>query len=132
MIRAITAAVVDRTGRVRSLVRDRAPDEDVTEEQLAKPKWLARLLVRMLKDLAALKRRPAPRRVDYEDIDVNGDGATQYIFAHGFGGRVRWWVTDCLTSNGELSRHDNTTAAQLVLVSGAVGTITLRIEEVGG
>lgn len=132
MIRPTAAAVVDANGKIRSLVETREPHVQVTEDQVRDTPTLARMMLSVLRTLADLLRRPCPRRIDHEDIVVNGDGVTQYILPHGFGGRVRWWVTDCVTSNGSLSRDAATTDDVLVLVSGAAGAVTVRIEEVGG
>lgn len=131
MSRPITAAVVDAFGRVRSLLLSKEPPEEVTEEQVKNAKTLSRLQMRVLRSLAALERRPAPRRIDFEDVEVNGDGLTVYTFSHGFGGRVRWWVVDCLDTSGGLHTADTTDENTLVLLSEQPGTVTVRIEEVG-
>lgn len=131
MTKTITAAVVDAIGRVRSLVAKREPGEDITEAKVAESKWLARLLTRIVRSLAELERRPCPRRIDFEDVEVNGDGVTVYRFQHRFSGRVRWWVTDCLLTDGALHRESTTDEDTLALLSEQPGVVTLRIEEVG-
>lgn len=132
LTRIPSAAVVDASGKVRALVRPKEPDEEVTEKQVTDVKWLARLLMRVLRDVAALKRRSIVRRIDFEDVVVNGDGVTVYRFVHLFGGRVRWWITDAIGSDGALTRASGTTSDVLMLVSASAGVVTIRIEEVGG
>jgi len=133
MIRPPAASVVDANGIVRMLVSPAEPHVEVTEEQVKDAPTLTRMLAFMLRTLALHDRRPCPRRIDHEDVSVNGDGVTQYFFPHGLGGRVRWWVTDCTGSNGGLHRDANaSTSDVLVLLSESAGVVTVRIEEVGG
>lgn len=133
MIRPPAAAVVDVNDKIRSLVTPKDTDKHITEEQVQEPKTLARLLQDLLRDVASLARRPCPRRIDFEDIVVNGDGVTVHRLPHGFGGRVRWWVTDCVGSNGKLRKIDADTSNDvLAIVSDTSGTVTVRVEEVGG
>lgn len=133
MIKTITAAVVDRAQRVRSLVQPKGTDRQVTEAQVQDPQTLARLLQGALRDIAELSRRPCPRRIDFEDVEVNGDGVTLYYFPHGFAGRVRWWAVDYVGGPALLHRsEDATTDDTLALLSEIAGTVTIRVEEVGG
>jgi len=132
MIRPPAAAIVDANGKLRMLVDPAEPNVEVTEDQVRDVPTLARMLAFVMRKLALHERRPCPRRIDHEDVVVNGDGVTEYLFPHGFGGRVRWWVVDAITSAGALSRSASTTDEVLVLVSGAAGTVTVRVEEVGG
>lgn len=133
MIKPPSAAVVDKEGKIRSLVSVREPEREVTEDQVTKPTVLARLLKRLVGDLTALGRRPSPRRIDFEDVDVVGDGATVYLFPHGLAGRVRWWVVDCVGDAAALHRdEESSTDDVLALLSNAAATVTVRIEEVGG
>ena len=107
----------------------------ITEEDVKDTTRLARVIVRILKDVAALKRRFAPRCIDFEDRAVDNTYTTKYRLHHGFGGRVRWWVVDWRPSGGtfafDLSRHADTDENTLVLVSGAAGSVTVRVEEAG-
>ena len=120
---------------VRQLDAKPEPDEQVTEEQVQEPPRLARLLMSLLRDVATLKRRWAPRRIDFEDRAVDGSGATKYRFTHGFGGRVRYWavewVGDPLTGGPCLERDADSTNDVLVLTSRSAGTATIRVEEAG-
>lgn len=131
MIKAPIAAVVDSGDRVRSLIVPRDTDVQVTEEIVKDDARLARLLQQALRDVAALERRPCPRRLDFEDVSVSGDGVTVYRFPHGFGGRVRWWVVD-QDEPAALKRSDETTDDVLALVSEVAAVVTVRVEEVGG
>jgi hypothetical protein len=133
MIRPPAAAVVDANGKVRALVVAAEPHVHVTEEQVKDTSTLARMMAAVMREIMAIGRRPCPRRIDHEDISVSGDGVTQYILPHGFGGRVRWWVTDCTSSNGGMHRDaDASTDDVLVLLSELPAVVTVRIEEVGG
>lgn len=127
------SANIPNGGQPRQLDRQAEPDEQVTEDQVQDPPRLARLLMAILRELALLKRRFWPRRIDHEDREVDATGTTLFRFHHGFGGRVRWWVVDWDASSGapalrKDSSSDNNT---LVLVSDVEGTMTLRIEEAG-
>lgn len=127
------SAVVPVRGNPRLLDRPAEPDERVTPEDVQDAPKLARLLMRILKELALLRRRWWPRKVDHEDRTVDGTGTTKYRFPHGFGGRVRWWPVDWsgAASVPGLMRHADSDANTLVLVSWIAGTVTVRIEEAG-
>jgi hypothetical protein len=137
------SAVIDRNGTVRQLDRRAEPDEQVTPDQVANIGRMARLLMRMLKDLALLKRRFFPKRIDHQDRDVDDSGTVKHRFAHNMGGRVRWWVTDVTSLTPvtiglstvyippALVQHSDTDDNTLVLVSYVASTLTLRIEEAG-
>lgn len=128
------SAVVDSAGNVRQLDRKGESGEQVTEEQATNPSRLARALSSLLSDVAKLRSRFYPKRVDFEDHTFEASAfATAHRFAHGFNGRVRWWLVDWTASvapavvrSSSLS-DDNT----LVLLCNAVGTATVRIEEAG-
>lgn len=126
------SANIDRAGKTRQLDRRAEPEEQVTEEQIADASRLVRLLMAILRAIAMLQRRWAPRRIDFEDRVVDDTGTTVYHFPHKFGGRVRWWVVDWSgTGWSALSKHDSTTENTLALVSLVVGTVTVRVEEAG-
>lgn len=127
---------------LRQLDGKREPDELITPERLDDKPRVARWLTQLLRDVESLKRRWAPRRIDHEDRKVDatgGDGlnATKFRFAHGFGGRVRWWVTDWQGVAAPALVLDTATsgtgtdANTLVLRSYVTGTVTIRIEEAG-
>lgn len=136
-----SSAIVPRApGKIRQLDTKREPDELITSDQLEDKPRVARWLTQILRDLETLKRRWAPRRIDHEDVEVDatgGDGidATKFRFAHGFVGRVRWWIVDWQGSAAPfLVRHDGidgTDKNTLVLRSYVAGTVSIRIEEAG-
>ena len=127
------SAIIPRSGPVRQLDRKAEPDEQVTTEQAKDPERVSRLLMRILRDLAQLKRRWAPRRIDFEDRTVDATGTTLHQFTHNFAGRVRWWAVDWQASSGapSLRRHVSSNENTLVLVSSVSGTATIRVEEAG-
>ena len=127
------SANIPANGPIRQLDKRAEPDELLTEEQANDPKRVARLLLSMLRDVAQLKRRWLPRRIDFEDRIVDATGTIVYRLQHGFGGRVRWWVVDWTGASNEsrLVRHSSSTDNTLALVSYTVGIATIRIEEAG-
>lgn len=118
------------SGTSRQLDRKVAADEIVTPEDAGDTAKLAKLLTRLLKSIATLGQRPALRRTDYEDKDVDASGTVKHRFAHGFGGRVRWWVVDA-NAVPALVKDGSTDANTLVLTSAVACRITLRVEEAG-
>jgi hypothetical protein len=117
---------------VIQLDRRAEPDEQVTDEDAKDAGRLARVLMRLLRDVAILRRRWAPRRVDFEDVEVDATATVFYRFPHDFNGRVRWWVVDW--SGGaapSLLRDGRSDQNALVLVSTSAGTATIRVEEAG-
>jgi hypothetical protein len=128
----MSAAIVNAVDTVRALDRRAEPNEEVTPEQAKDPERLSRLLMRVLRDIAALMRRWSPRRIDHEDRDVDASGTTLHRFPHGFGGRVRWCVVDWEGAAAPaLSKDASSDESTLVLVSYESGTVTIRIEEAG-
>lgn len=126
------SANIKNDSSVKQLDRRAEPDEQVTEEQVKDSSRLGRLLMTMLRDIALLKRRWAPRRMDFEDVVVDGTATTKYRLTHKFGGRVRWWPVDWLyPSASGLAKHSDTDNDTLVLVSYVAGTVTIRVEEAG-
>lgn len=127
------AARVSGAGRVYQLDRAAEPDEIITEEDVKDAGKLARLLVRVLRDLADIKRRFFPRRIDFEDrAVVSGDVLR---LPHGFGARVRYWVVDWRpTTPGDIpvfDRNAGTNASTLMVNVGNSGTVTVRVESAG-
>jgi hypothetical protein len=136
------AARIDASGGVFQLDRSAEPDEIVTEEDAKDAGKLARLLVRILRDLADIKRRFFPRRIDFEDVAVTGASST-YRFTHGFGGRVRWWLGDVRPTSMAANYvpaivASSTDSNTLVLISLDVpvvgsftGRVSVRVESAG-
>jgi len=130
---AVSAVVNVRTGTARQLAHRPEPDEAISEQDAADAPKLARLLTRILRDVAALKRPFAPRRVSFVDLTVDGTGTTKYRLPHGFGARVHWFVADWsgAAAGAGLERHSDTDKDTLVLVSHVAGLASVRIEEAG-
>lgn len=126
----MSAARVDSRGKVIQLDRQAQQDENVTEQDVADVSKLSKLLARLMKDVAAVVGRFQPKRIDFEDIDVDDTGSTLYRFEHGFGRRVCWWVVDS-DDQAVLSRDASSTNDTLVLVSYAVARVTIRVEAAG-
>lgn len=78
-------------GTTRVLDASATSREVVTAEDVQDPKKLAELLGRLLTATTELRRRWAPKRIDFEDVAVGGQGASVRL-AHHFGGRARWSV----------------------------------------
>lgn len=131
------SANVSSTGTVRQLDRRPEPDEQVTEEQAQEPARVARALMTLLRDVAALKRRWWPQRIDYEDIVSTGTSVTPMTMrlAHGFGAPVRWYVVRSRSAGTVTVPLINETTASdsntLVLDIYYEATLTIRVEEAG-
>jgi hypothetical protein len=126
------SVIVPFVGKMRVLDRALPPGEQVTPDEAKDPHRLARAFTNVLRDVALLRRRWSPRRVDFEDWPVDATGTTKYRFEHKFDGRVRWWPVDWSGSVAPiLLKHTDTTANTLVLTSKAAGTVTIRVEESG-
>ncbi len=127
----VGCARVASDGRVTQIDGKATAPEIVTESEVQEPAKLARLLGRLVVEVAALRRRFAPRRTDFEDCVVTNP-ATILTLEHSFGGRVRWWIVD-QTSAMMANQTADTTADTLVLsvYGDADGTCTVRIEEAG-
>lgn len=109
-------AAIEQDGTVRPLDARTAPDEVLTEQDVQDAPKLAKLLTRIRKDIATLGRRFAPRRIDYEDVEVSSSKAV--MLHHGFGGRVRYWLADWAAAGGlppVLSKGSTTDNDTLVL-----------------
>jgi hypothetical protein len=123
-------ARIDRAGKVHQLDRPAEPDELVTEEDVKDAPKLARILVRILKDIATIKRRFWPRRTDFEDREVTSGDTLR--LPHNFNARVRWWVVDWIpTTPGDIpvfERSATTTTRVLALDVGNSGLVSVRVE----
>lgn len=121
------SARIDRAGGITALDRRAEPDELVSREDAADAHKLSRLLQRILKDVATLKRRYWPRRVDFEDRVVDSSGTTKHRFPHNLNAQVRWWVVDA-SGAARLARHSDSDLNTLVLTSLVACTVTVRVE----
>lgn len=126
------SANIPSAGDVRQLdLRSESVDQ-VTERDVEDVGRMSRLLMGILRDVSALKRRWSPNRLDFEDRTVDATGTTKYRFEHRFGARVRWWVVGWSgAAASALSEHTDTDYNTLVLTSASAGTATIRIEEAG-
>lgn len=126
-------AKISSSGKVTPLGPRPAPDVSVAAEDVQDPSRLAQFVSSIFREIASLKARWYPRRIDYEDVAVGNSGTVQ--LAHGFAGRVRWWVVDWQpTLAGKvpvLARDAATDANTLVLISAMGGVATIRVEEAG-
>lgn len=126
----MSAALIPSKGAARVLDGRAEPDEVVTPEDASDPSKLARLLIRILRELATMRRRWWPRRIAYVDIDSS---VSPIRLAHGFGGRVHWWLGDVddafstLIGRNRAASDGNT----LVLTSSGSGIVTIYVEEAG-
>lgn len=129
-----SAARIDATGKIYQLGPKSQPDQNLTEDDVADATKLTKLLVKMLGDIAALRRRYAPRRIDFEDIVTGTSGAT-FQLQHNLSGRVRWWLVGWSavgTSAPVLKEFPSLiTSNTLALQSYVAGTATIRVEEAG-
>lgn len=125
------SAVIPPTGnKIRQLDKAHQPDEQVTANQVQDPSTLARILMRIMADVAKLKRAFAPAYLDFEDHVFDGTGTTPNRFTHRLNGRVRWWVVDWTDLTGlgpRLIKHKSSDLNTLALVSLNAGTGTVRI-----
>ncbi len=130
----VSAARFSGDGKVTQLDARAGAREVVTESDVQDPSKLAKLLTRILADVASLTRAWRPARLDFEDVAVSTAGAAVPL-QHNMNGRVRWWVVgwQCTTNVAPILREDttNTTASTLVLLSYVAGTATIRVEAAG-
>jgi len=126
------SAVIPPVGKMRVLDRPLPANEQVTPDDAKDPNRLSRAFTSLMHDVAALKRRWSPQRIDFEDVVVDATGTKLFSFEHKFNGRVRWWAVDWSGSAAPaLLKHASTTNSTLVLVSKTAGTVTVRVEEAG-
>lgn len=130
------SAYVDSDGTVNQLDGRAEPDEVITADDVKDADKLSRMLARVLREIAAIKRRHWPQRVVFRDVAITGTTMSPQTkrFAHGLGGRVHWWSggwTSGSTSGPHLRQTTATTDDELVLETHSTGTFTLIVEEAG-
>lgn len=130
------SAYVESDGTIVQLDGRTEPDEVVTPTDVEDASKLARIVGRVLRDIAALKRRYAPRRIVFRDVVSTGTtvSAQTKRFAHGLDGKVHWWVADwssTATVAPCVRRSASTTSDLLVLEFLTTGTATVIVEEAG-
>lgn len=127
----MTAARIESDGRVVPLDGKAEPAEVVTEEDAKDPGKVSRLLARLLKENATLRRQYTPKQIDFVDVAVSTAGASVSL-QHTFNTRVRWWLVGWRSAGttAPILKEDttNTTATTLVLLSYVAGTACIRIE----
>lgn len=131
----MSSARVDSAGTVTQLGPRVVQQETFTAEDAEDPEKVARAI----NDLRAKETKRSsdwrPREMEFEDIVVTGDGVTKTPLAHGFGGRVRYWIVDVAPGSGgapDLERHADTDDNTLVLISWVnPATITILVREAG-
>ncbi len=131
------SANISSAGLVKQLGRKAETEEQVTEEHVQDPLRLVRTLKALLRDVAALKRRWAPNRIDFTDIVSNGTAVASFTVSleHGFDAPVVWWVvrsagTD-LSEVPRIYESTRSTSKTLVLHIYNPATLTIRVEEAG-
>lgn len=131
------SANIEQDGTVTQLERPAEPDENITEETVKDSKRLAQFLLRLFREVAAIKRRWVPNRIDFEDVECNGSDVAPVTvrLTHNFGSDVRWWPvrqiragTVALPLIFETTETDENTLVLLVYYQ---MTITFRVEEAG-
>lgn len=113
------------------------PDEVVTNEDVADAPKLARLLTRILSELAALRRAWSPRVITFRDIVSTGTNVSPQTvrLTHGFGSAVEYEVVDIANPgvvNVTLVSRDSTSDANVLVVKVYfAATIAIRVTEAG-
>lgn len=130
-----SSANIDTSGRITQLDGKAAPDEVVTEDDVKEASKLARILFRILKELAEIRRRWWPRKLDFTDMTLDAAGTLFYL-PHDFNGRVRFWVVDFRVvgaAGAPIIQRDatETTPNVLALRSYKEAEVTIRVEEAG-
>ncbi len=131
------SANVEADGTVKQLDRRPGPDENISDEEVRDNSLLGKILLRIFRDVATLKRRWAPRRVDFRGIVSTGTAASPQTvrLAHGMGGPVVWWPVrvaglgaGSLKFIEELASSTENTLDLSVMFE---ATLTIRVEEAG-
>ena len=126
-------ARVASDGTVTQLGARAAPAEVFTEEDAKDPAKAAKVIARLLAEVAELRRRFSPRRIDFHSVTVAVGSYTP--LQHNFSGAVSWWVIGWQsTGAGNATQFidtDFSDANTLTLFSGESGIATIRVEEAG-
>lgn len=129
------SVIIDMLAKTsRSLDARAQPEEVVADTDVSEVPKLTRLLTRILRDVADLKRRFAPRVHTYINLDVDNTGTTVYRLAHRFGGPVAWSPVEWVTSSAagpSLEEHASGDKDTLAIVSHVAGRVAIRVEELG-
>lgn len=127
----MSAARIDSAGNVTPLDGKAGARAVLTAEDAKDADKMARLVAGLLDDVAELRRRHAPRRIDFEDITTTSGGTVR--LHHGFGGPVVWWLVDYQIIGGAAApvvQRDTTNSDSdtLVLLTYSTGITTIRVE----
>jgi hypothetical protein len=139
MVGAMSTTIVfvsDQTTRL--LDAKPMPDEFVSAEDAKDSTKLARLLTRMLAQLAATRRRFVPKRTTFQNIVSTGTDASpmRVNLLHKFDAPVEWWVVGT-NSLGTVAlplvaeAEDDSDADTLAIDIYFAGTLAIRVEESG-
>ncbi len=145
MVDAMSTTVVNVSESTsKSLDLKPQPDEVVTPEDAVDGFKLGRLLTRVLRELAAARRRFLPRRITYRGIPSTGSdlSAQRVRLVHNFSAPVEWWVVGLSGTGGavtlpqiseglDVNGHPASTANVLEIDVYFPGTLTIRVEESG-
>jgi hypothetical protein len=124
------SAIVESTGVVRRLDTRAGEQINVTADDVRDAPKLARLLQGAVRELAAQRRRWAPRELYFRGQTVDATGTTKYRLTHNFGGLVNY-APVYADDYPQLKVHADTDENTLVLVSGTACTVTIRVWEAG-
>lgn len=133
----MSAVVSVRDSTSKALDLKATPDEVIAPEDVADTSKLARLLTRILGELASFRRRFTPRRTTFRDIVSTGTAGTPYTvrLPHRFGGRVEWTLAGVRGAGvvvtpliEETSASDKDTLELKVFFP---ATVAIRVEEGG-
>ncbi len=141
----MSAVVTMLDGKVRQLDRPRGADEVVSPTDAEDTTKLARLLTRLLAEVGALRRRFAPRRLTFRNIEATGDydAPQTVVLTHLFGGQVEWEIVnvrDVVATTLSVdfnpvhimfAQESANEASQLTLLVYFTGTVAIRVEEAG-
>lgn len=131
----MSALVNHRTGLVRQLDKPSQPDEVVKTADVQDPGMLARMLRRVLVDVAALKRRFVPRSITFVDVVSTGSSGSpaRITLAHGFGGLAHWVTVRSVVTAGTSPIMSEVTndGEKLVLDVFYSGTFAIEVRERG-
>jgi hypothetical protein len=134
---AVKSIVSQRDGKSRQLDTRTQSDEIVSADDAGDTTKLARLLTRLLAELAAVRRRWVPRSITFRDVVSTGDYLTpvEIPLKHNLGGLVEFWVVDTIVQASAtvplIVRHPSSDPNTLVISVYYSATFAIRVEEAG-
>jgi hypothetical protein len=133
----VKSIVSQRDGKSRQLDTRTQSDEIVSADDAGDTTKLARLLTRLLAELAAVRRRWVPRSITFRDVVSTGDYLTpvEIPLKHNLGGLVEFWVVDTIVQASAtvplIVRHPSSDPNTLVISVYYSATFAIRVEEAG-